>query len=208
MCEEGFDVDCAPEVCARELGQTIVASKHISGRVRFILMVLNEGVCILHPDGRAPSPNVPPLTGLFVVAGTISHPDRVGVGYGVSSLRDFEEQTSAERPANNALCLLISTSFCFPVFLLPCLLASFPACKRAREISCGKGGQKVDGVNAALDTLTYFESISYIEHSMAHSPSSIFPQFLFFMRLDPASCFRVGLGRPPRPESYLCEDRI
>jgi len=42
VCDEGFEFDCAPGVCARELGQRIVASKQISGRARFMSQVLNR----------------------------------------------------------------------------------------------------------------------------------------------------------------------
>src|SRR5579864_1046428 len=52
-CEEAFDVDCVPEVCARETGQTTEASKPIIARARFMWPVLNERVRILHPPNRA-----------------------------------------------------------------------------------------------------------------------------------------------------------
>lgn len=96
-CEEDFGVDCAPGVCARVFGQRNIARKQISGRARFILTVLNGGICILHRDRCVSSLNVPPLTGFFVVAGENSHPDRVGVGYDMSSLRDIE--AFVDRPA-------------------------------------------------------------------------------------------------------------
>ena len=37
-------------------------------------------------------PFVPPLAGLVGSVCAVSHPDRVGVGYGMPSLRDFRHQ--------------------------------------------------------------------------------------------------------------------
>jgi hypothetical protein len=50
-CEEGLDADGAPGVCARDIGQTIMASKQAGGRMLFMWPVLTEIVCILHPAG-------------------------------------------------------------------------------------------------------------------------------------------------------------